>query len=127
MASAAREHSRQHGARGVEVSLDVDAPDALPVGVVNLHASANNDSGIRAEQIDLACAGDQPADLRFVGNIHSYANAANIVCDLFRCRSIYISADNVPRAFCGEAPAQGRSNSIAAASHYYCFSAKKHL
>ena len=54
VAAAAREHRRQHGARGEDVRHHVHVPAALPLGVGVSLVAVDRDAGVRAEQIDRA-------------------------------------------------------------------------
>jgi hypothetical protein len=113
-AAPARQHPREHGARGVDVGHDVDVPGALPDLVGSVGAAGDTDAGVGAEHVDDPVFGgdgaDHRVDLLGAPDVDGGRRGRRTRRRVRAAPSMSRSADDHARALGGEAEAQGATD-----------------
>ena len=122
IAGTAPGHARQHRARRVDVRLDVDGPDAVPVGIRCLFVAFEEDARVGAEQVDRPVfsfyGANQSADIGLARDIHREGAPANVCCDAGSAGMIDIGNGDELCVCRGEAASQRLPNPGSAAGNY---------
>ena len=115
------QHVRQDSARGVEMRINVDIPDSPPIGVCHIHATGNEDSRVRAKQVEPAVSVHglpyKLDDLALDSDIGPDRQTAYLAGDLGSAIGVRIGNDDTSRALGSESPGKGAPNAMRAAGH----------
>ncbi len=114
-------HRRNDGARGVDVSHEVDAENPLPLRIGRLHAAFDADASIRAKEIDPAACLNSAAyefeDVRFFRDVGMHGDSMDLRGNCFRPFLIDVRNKDGACAFGFEPAAKSASNSAGPAGH----------